>query len=154
MTTDTIETKIIRPGGLKMPPDLALRMYRQSMPLVSVAGLCYATPDYAQLLGQGNIPYQPGFHLTLVEAIEAAAKSAYKHHYDFILMAGPRETQLQDVLYVAKAQFFSRNESPLYVLGEMHPKTAGLLKILGLPYGLQDIPAIHDIAEIKEINGV
>lgn len=150
MTTDTIETKVIRPSGLEMPSPLDLEQYRQLMPEVSVAGLCYATSDYAQLLGRGEIPYKPGFHLTLVEAIEVAAKSVHAHNYDFILMAGPRETQLQDILNVAKAQFFSGRRSPLYVLGEVHPKTGGLLKICGPTYNLH-YTIIHDITEIKEV---
>ncbi len=150
MTTDTIEIKVIRPFELEMPPDLVLEKYRQSIPEISVAGLCYATPDNMQLLRAGEIPYKPGFHLTLVEAIEVTAKSAYINHYDFIVMAGPRETQLQDILNVAKAQFFSGRKSPLYVLGTMHPKTSGLLKILGPHYGLFEIPTINEIHELLE----
>jgi len=154
MTNDTLETAIIRPSELEMPPDLALQMYRQSKPIVSVAGLCYATPEYAQILREGDLPYKSGFHLTLVEAIDVAAKSAHAHRYDFIAMAGPQETQLQDVLNVAKAQFFSGKNSPLYVLGEMLPKTAGLLKILGPAYGLTHLPIVRDISKIKEIGEI
>lgn len=150
MTTDTLETKALSPSKLKMPPDLALQMYRESLPKVSVAGLCYATPDYAQLLGQGNIPYQPGFHLTLVEAIEVAAKSAQANQYDFILMAGPQKSQLEDILRVVKEQFLFSRKSPVYVLGEMTPKTSGLLKILGPNYGLDTIQVISDIYELLE----
>lgn len=151
MVTDTLETKALSVSELHMPPDLALQMYRESLPKVSIAGLCYATPEYVGLIRREGLPYREGFHLTLVEAIEAAAKSAYDHHYDFILMAGPCETQLQDILNVAKAQFFSGKKSPLYVFGEMDPETAGLLKIRGPAYNLKNIPAVQDIAEIKEI---
>ena len=151
MTKNTLETAIIRPSELEIPPNLALQMYRQSKPAVRVAGLCYATPEYARILREGDLPYKSGFHFTLVEAIDVAAKSAHAHRYDFIAMAGPQETQLQDVLAVARAQFSSRRNSPLYVLGEIRPKTAGLLKILGPAYGLPHIPVVRDISKIKEI---
>lgn len=150
MTTDTLETAALK---LYEGPVLSLdqlQKYRQTIPLVSVAGLCYASPEYSQQLLQEGLPYREGFHLTLVEEINTAMRSAARNDYDFILMVGPQQSQLEDILMIAKAQFFSSKRSPIYVLGKMHQKTSGLLKILGPSYSLMEIPTINDLHELLE----
>ncbi len=128
-----------RPGR-----DEIVNRYRIHFPAPESFGLCYATRETIAQLHRLPWMMERAPHVTVVEDRIYAQELAGRSRYDFILAAGPAESQLDDIIALGKASYLAhQNSTPVYILGETSAEIGDLLHLFGQQFKLKVYPTDH-----------
>ncbi len=136
-TSDMETTRVERMRPVVTPPRWSPD-FERTLRHTIFRGLCYTTREgAARLYAGGSLVTN---HLAIVEHIGLARRLAVETRYDFILMAGPQQSQLDDIVAMAKGiHAAGRIIPPLYVDGALHAEVCEFLPLFAPQYGLDVI---------------